>query len=317
MATAPFTQNPNMTAIAVAYKQGNLIADEVLPRIPVDGEKFSYLLYPQGEGFTVPETFVGRKGKPAEVEFTSTEVTSKTDDHGLDAPVPNSDVLNYESARKMGNKTLIDPRLRATSMLTQLLMTRREKRTADLVLDPANYAAANKVVLSGTSMWSDYVNSDPAYAIAEAMDNMFLRPTLAVFSRKVWSKLSRHPKLRYAVFGDDAKQGQVSRAQFAELFELPNLPLIGEGWLNTAAKGQPTNMVRIWGTSAAFLHRDMNADNQYGTTFGFTAEHGTRVAGTIEDPDMGIRGGQRARVGESVKEVITAPDLGYLFSNAV
>lgn len=317
MSAAPFQTNASMTAVAVAYPQGTLIADEVLPRVPVDAQKFSYMSYPQGEGFTVPETLVGRKGKPNEVEFSSTELTAQTEDHGLDAPVPNSDVANWEGARKLGNKTLVDPRLRATTGLTQLLLSKREKRAADLVFDAANYATGNKVVLSGTSQWSDYANSDPSYAIAAALDGMFMRATVPVFGRKVWSALSRHPKLCKAVFGMGTDAGLISRQQFADLFELPNLPLVGEGWLNVAPKGQAVNMVRIWGNDAAFLCRDMNADNQYGITFGFTAEFGTRVAGLIEDPDMGIHGGVRARVGESVKEVITAPDLGYLFKAAV
>ena len=76
-------------------------------------------------------------------------------------------------------------------------------------------------------------------------------------------------------------------------------------------------MVRVWGKSCAILHRNMNADTEFGVTFGFTAQFGNRVAGTIVDPDIGIYGGERVRVGESVKELVTAPDLGYLFSTAV
>ncbi len=41
------------------------------------------------------------------------------------------------------------------------------------------------------------------------------------------------------------------------------------------------------------------------------------MAGRREDPDIGLRGGVRVRVGESVKELIVANDLGYYFENAV
>lgn len=317
MSQAPFVVQPSMTAVAVAYKQANLIADQVLPRVPVDAQKFSYLVYNKADGFTLPESEVGRKGKPAELEFSSDEQTSSTVDHAYDYPVPNADVLSFESARKQGNKTLVDPRLRATTGLTQSLATKREKRVADLVFNPASYATDNKIVLSGTSQWSDYVNSDPSKAIADVLDGMFMRPTLPVFGRKVWSALCRHPKLCAAVFKNGTNAGLISRAQFAELFEMTELPLIGEGWLNIAAKGQPVNMQRIWGNSAAFLCRDMQADNNFGVTFGFTAEWGSRVAGTLVDGDMGIRGGERVRVGESVKELVVASDMGYLFQAAV
>ena len=41
------------------------------------------------------------------------------------------------------------------------------------------------------------------------------------------------------------------------------------------------------------------------------------IASFQADPNIGLRGGQRVRVGESVKELVTAPDLGFFFENAV
>jgi hypothetical protein len=38
---------------------------------------------------------------------------------------------------------------------------------------------------------------------------------------------------------------------------------------------------------------------------------------TEQDSKIGLSGGVRLRVGEKVKEVIAAPDLGYLIVNAV
>jgi hypothetical protein len=308
MATAPFVQHAGMTAVAVATKQANLIADQVLPRVPVSAEKFSCNVYPTGDGFTVPETKVGRKGKPNEVEFSSSELTFSTEDHALDTPVPNKDVAAWQAEQQMGNSALVDPRLRATGMLTQCLDTRREKRTAETVFNAANYT--NKVVLSGTSQWSDYTNSDPDYAINQMLDSL-------VFSRRVWSVLRRHPKLCAAYYKNGANAGVLTLEQFKEHFELPNVPLIGEGWLNTNPKGQAANLVRIWTNDAAFIYRDMNADTDFGITWGLTAQWGGRVAGTIVDPDMGMRGGERVRVGEAVKEIVVASDMGYLFKSAI
>jgi hypothetical protein len=315
MATAPFVQHAGMTAVAVATKQANLIADQALPRVPVSAEKFSCNVYATGDGFTVPETKVGRTGAPNQVTFSSTESTFSTEDHALDTPVPNKDVVAWEAEQKLGNSALVDPRLRATTMLTQCLETRREKRAADLLFNAANYT--NKVVLSGTSQWGDYVNSDPDYAINQMLDSLVMRPNQPIFSRRVWSVLRRHPKLCAAYFKNGTTLGKLTREQFAEHFELPNLPLIGEGWLNTNPKGLAANLVRIWTNDAAFIYRDMNADTDFGITWGLTAQWGGRVAGTIVDPDMGMRGGERVRVGEAVKEIVVAPDMGYLFKSAI
>lgn len=312
----PFVVVPELTAIAVAYRQGNLIADQVLPYVPVNTQEFRYRKFALGDDFTLPATLVGRKGAPQQIEFGETEITDSTHDHALDAPVPNRDIEAYERAAASGQTGATDPMMRATSQVAQLLLTAREKRAADLVFNAANYAAANKATLSGTGQWSDYTNSAPQTAITAALDGMIMRPNLAVFGRRTWSVMSQHPKLCAAVYKNGTTAGSISRQAFADLFELDEV-LVGDGWYNTAAKGQAPTMVRLWGNHASFVHRNKNADPDFGITFGFTARFGGRVGGYVEDPDMGMRGGKRARAGESVKELITANDLGYLFTNAV
>lgn len=321
MAKAPFVVTPELTAVAVAYKNGKMIADEALPRVTVDKEVFKHRVYPVAEGFTVPQTLVGRTGQPNQVQFSGTEVDSSTQDHGLDVPVPNKDQMNAaaqnaQNAAQVGSKQTVDPRKRAAMMVTNLIELRREKRAADLVFNPASYAVGNQQTLSGTGQWSDYANSNPQTAIMNAMDLMIMRGNIGIFGRRTWTAFAQHPKICKAVFGNNTDAGFVTRQQVAELLELDDI-LVGEGWINTAAPGQPGNLVRVWGNHASFIHRDMMADADYGVTFGYTAQFGQRVAGEIDDPDIGLYGGVRVRVGESVRELVTAGDLGYYFQNAV
>ncbi|PZP06597.1 MAG: capsid protein, partial [Sphingomonas hengshuiensis] len=37
----------------------------------------------------------------------------------------------------------------------------------------------------------------------------------------------------------------------------------------------------------------------------------------IEDPDIGLQGGNRVRSGERVRELVVAQDVGYFIQNAV
>lgn len=315
MAKTPFVVVPELTAIAVAYRQGNLIADQVLPYVPVSTQEFKYKKDNLADEFTLPSTLVGRKGPPQQVEFGETEVTDAVQDHGLDAPVPNVDIEAHERARAAGQTGATDPMMRATRQVMQLVLTAREKRVADLVFNLNSYGTNNKTTLAPGSRFSDDAVK-PHNVITDALDGMIMRPNIAVFGRVAWSKTSRNPNLVKVVYGQGTEQGQVTRQQFAELFELDQV-LVGDGWINTAAKGQPPAVTRLWGKDCAFLYRDMNADSEFGITFGFTARFGDRLGGYIEDPDMGMRGGRRARAGESVKELVTANDLGYLFKDAV
>lgn len=311
MSKAPFVVTPALCAVAVAYKNSAMIADGVLPRVPVAAESFKFNKFPVGEFFSPPDTLVGRKGQPNQVEFSATEVTDSTQDHGLDDAVPNKDSMNAAAMPGMP-----DPKMRAAQGLTELITLKREVRAAALVFNAANYGANNKLPLVGTSQWSDFVNSNPQSDILDAQDAMIMRANIGVMGRAVWTKVRQHPKICKAIFGNNTDAGVVSRKQFADHFELDDL-FVGEGWVNTAKKGQAPTMVRVWGKSCALLHRNMNADSEFGVTFGYTAQFGPRVAGEIIDPDIGIYGGVRVRVAESVKELVTANDLGFLFTTVV
>lgn len=306
--TSPFPVQPYLTAIALAYRNESLIADAVMPRTPVNASDFKYMKYALADGFTLPDTKVGRKSKVNEVDFAATEVSASTEDYGLEDPIPQSDMDNAPPN--------YDPLGRAIEGITDLIMLDREKRVADLVFGTGNYAAGNKTTLAGTAQWSD-AGSDPLTAILNAMDGMVMRPNVLVVGQSVYTKLRTHPNIVTAYYGTGASKGLVPGEALASLLELDEV-LVGQSWLNSAKKGQTTTLGRVWGKHAALIRRDPLATTQNGrATFGVTAEFGSRVAGSRPDPDIGLRGGIRVRAGESVKELLLANDLGYLFTNAV
>lgn len=308
MATRPFPVDARLTAIALAYKNPDvaLIADEVLPRTPTDAE-FKWLKYDLAQGYTVPDTKVGRKSAPNEVEFVGSEQTDKTDDHGLDDVVPNTDINDDNQG--------VDPLGMATMYLTGLVKLAREIRTAGLVFNTASYVAANRQTLAGASQWS-HVDSNPVDAILAALDVPVMRPNIATFGQATWTKLRQNPKLVQAIKGTNQGAGAVTRQEFVDFFELQAL-YVGAGFVNTAKKGQAAAMGRCWGKHAAFLYRDRAAGPQAGVTFGFTANHRGLQAGQMDDPKIGVEGSKRVRVYERVKEIVCAPDVGYFFQNAV
>ena len=305
---APFPIQAALTAIAIAYRNTRLIADEVLPRVVVGKQEFKYLLHTLEEGFSIPDTRVGRKSRPNEVSFNATEQTASTEDFALDDPIPQADLDNAPPN--------YNPRSRATEGIMNLIELDREVRTAGLVFDANRYGTANKVTLSGTAQFSDFVNSDPIGVITDALDAMIMRGNIMVIGRPSFSKLARHPEIVKAVHGNSGDAGIVQRRAIADLFELEDV-LVGEAWVNTAKKGQAASLSRTWGKHIALIHRDKTAHTGSGATFGLTGQFGGRIAGSIPDKDIGMRGGERVRAGESVKELITAADLGYFIQNAV
>lgn len=308
---APFVVNPKLTAISIAYRNAKLIADDVLPRVPVVTPSFLYSVYNKADNFTIPDTKVGRKSDVNQIDWSATQTSANVEDYAIDEVVPNRDKMIAQSYG-----SFVDPEAVAAEQVSDVLALAREQRTANLITGAANYATANKVTLSGTSQWSDKVNSDPLVAMTTVMDGMLMRPNVAVFSRPVATQLQTHPKLLAAFHGNQGSYGFMPLEFLKTLLGLDEI-LVGEGWVNTAAKGQTPNVTRIWGKSAALLYRSSVSVDTNSMSFGITAQWGDRLSATYQEPKKGMRGATIVRVGESVKELVLANDLGYLFSAAV
>ena len=304
----PFPTDPALTAIALAVKNEAMIADLVLPRVAVGKREFKYYEYDMAEGFTIPDTRVGRKGRPSQVEFSMTEATASCEDYGLDDAVPQDDIDNAPPN--------YDPRGRAVEGIANLILLDREVRAAGAVFDAATYPVGHKETLAGTDQFSDFTGSAPIKVVSEALDVPIMRPNVAVIGQQAWTILRQHPEIVKATHGNSGDKGMAARQAVAEMFELEEL-IVGQGWVNTARRGQAANYQRVWGKHIALLHRDRNADTRQGATFGLTAQFGGRVAGSWQDRNIGLRGGEMVRAGESVTELITAPHLGYFLENVV
>jgi len=319
---APFVVQPELTAIALTYTNQALIADLVLPRVNVGSPAFKWTKFNMADGFTLPNLKVGRKSRPEEIDWAASEQNDSTQDYGLDDGVPYFDIKAAESAAAIAGVQPIDPVKTSTRILTSLVALGREQRVAASVFALATYPSAQRVTLSGTSQWSDFTNSDPVQAIMAAKDAMLVTPNKLVIGRQAWTKLRTHPKMIAAAYplGGNASVGGagVSKQAAAQVLELDEI-IVGEAFINSAKRGQATNMARVWGKHAALIYVPAQIESTEGViTFGATAQWGEKIAGTIDnDVNIGIRGGVRVRVGESLKEVIMASDAGYFFQNAV
>jgi len=229
MVTTPFAITPALVAITIAYRNLSFIADSVLPRVVVGLQEFKFWEFPIAESFIIPDTRVGRRSRPNDIDLTATETASKTEDFGLEDPIPQADILNAPA-----NHNPID---RATVQLTDYVMLDREKRVADLVFDAAQYPTGNKVTLAGTSQFSDFTGSDPIGIIMAGLDAPLMRPNVMTIGQEAWSKLAQHPDILKAIHGNSGDSGVARREAVASLFELEEI-LVGQSRLNTAKKGQ-------------------------------------------------------------------------------
>lgn len=306
MALSPYPIDPALTAIAIAYRNPSYIADMVLPRIPVDKQKFSFLSYATDTMFNVPDTRVGRRSKPNEIQLESTEVTDSTEDYALDGGVPNVDIENSDPR--------YDPLGNEVMFLQEMIALDREKRAAAIVHNAASYDAALKVTLAGASQFTDAA-ADVIAVINDALDQPLMRPNQMVLSQYGWTKLRSNPKIVEAVKGTGAKQGNATRQAVADLFEIDEI-IVGSARANSSKRGQAPTIARLWGKHIALLHKAPVIQAKGAVTFGGTFEFGGRIASQWEDKNMGMRGGIACRTGESLRERVIASQAGYFLENA-
>ncbi|MCZ4273309.1 capsid protein [Maritalea porphyrae] len=307
-ATDQFTESPTLTAIAIAYSNPDhaLIADQALPRVPVPTENFKYQKYDEAEMFTLPDTKVGRRSTPNQVEIEGSEENSSTQDYGIDIPLDNATI---EAAKASG----FDPEARATERSTNIVLLDREVRVATLLTNPASYHSDHVETLSGTDLFSDAA-SDPLSIIEDLMATCWQKPNQIEFGFPAWRAFRKHPKIIKAILGNSGDQGRATLAQVAELLEVKRV-LVGESRVNIKRPGEAAQLQRVWGNSVCGQFIDQTADTSGGITFGITAQHKEKVAGTLP-ANMGLRGGKLVRSGESVKELIIAKRAGFLIQNA-
>ncbi len=303
-ANSPLVIIPALSAVAIKFRQSGLIADLVLPRVGVDKQEFIDLSDRMAEWITPPETNVGRVGMPNQLSNSVQDpVYLATINQGLDEPVPNQDSKNAPAESAL---------MRATQRVMGFVELRREIRAAAITSNSANFAYT--AALSGTSMWSDYANSNPLADLLNYLDQPFMRPNKLAMGRSVWTVLSQHPKLT-AVAGATAGARRITRQELANLLEIDEI-IVGDGWTNTAPKGKTPVKTRIWGKFCAGIYSGSVSQADNGM-WGYTAQFGTRIAGTIVDPNIGMYGGVKVRAGESVREVVTAKEFGFLLTNVV
>lgn len=303
---APFPTDPVLTGIVIAYRNGKLIADRVMPRVTVGKKEYKYFKYAKGDRFTLPDTRVGRRSKPNTTEFGATEDVGMCVWNALDAHIPNADIDGAPPGHSPVNQHVMTN--------TELIALGREKRTADMIFNAANYPAANKTTVAGTDRWF-HADSDPIGQIEAAKDALIMSGNTLVLGRKTWRHLKTNRAVVSAVNRNDGTKGVARLQDVADLLELDEI-LVGEGWVNTAKPGQAPNLVRVWGNHASLHHINRNANAEGGITFGFTAQYGGPLAGQWPDKNIGAEGGICARSGECVEEKIVASDLGYFFQNA-
>ena len=191
-----------------------------------------------------------------------------------------------------------------------------ERNAAAIARSLATYGAGNKIILSGSSQWSDYTSgvSDPSKDIDDAIEAIRSKigkdPNVMILGPKVARKLRRHPKILDYF---KAKPGnKITKEQLMEYFEIENI-LVGK-----SISADDNNVIGdVWGKDVciAYSNLDLKPD-RYAPSFayGYRLMDYPFVEEMWQDRDTNS---YLMPVSDEVAPVITGADGGYLISNAI
>jgi hypothetical protein len=215
--------DPILTNFSVGYKDQALYGDRIFPVTPVNTQSGRYRVFDRSnwlifesarEPGAVANEILGAKWS---------EDTFYTRERSLQVPIYDEERQQLTSQGGFANAVFggamqINPELDATELATRSILLDLESKVSTLVRDPAQYAAANKITLSGASRWDDYTGgatstSNPVNDIMVGMRAVYAAtgryPNVLVIPKLGMSYIENHPRVvarfqNFALSIDDA-----------------------------------------------------------------------------------------------------------------
>jgi hypothetical protein len=243
-----------LSNISVAWPNNGLVGNVLYPQVPVKKQSDKYYVFGREAWGIEPGGDFRAPGTEAN-EIPGLELSTDTyfaKEHALQIPVTDEERENVDSG--------LAPDRDGTELVTSKIMLAREIAMMTQATTAANYASGYTVTDSGTSQWSDYVNSDPIGQVKTGRrkihSGLFFEPNLGIFPYQVMSILEDHPdfieRIKYS------ERGIITSDIMAALFGVGNIIVPGVGY-NSANPGQTAALGYLWGKDVILAYVPLRA----------------------------------------------------------
>ena len=296
-----------LNTVSVGYKNDDYFAEQLFPVVPVKKQSGRYWVFGR-ERFRQYETIRHAGAEAREIAPWSLSNNAYfCDDHSLKDKISDEERANSDGT---------DVEINTTENLTNALLLDIEIRAANLVLG----GTVPSTTLSGTSQWSDYVNSDPVAAV-EAQKTVIKKaiartPNTLAVSYPVFATMRQHPKIidRFKF----TQVGVLDQQALKTAFGVDNFWVLGAEY-DTAAEGQMPSLDFVWGKHALLAYV-VPEPRQRDMTLGYTFRW------LFGAPDLGGTLTKRYRLEAKSADVVevhryddiqlVAPPAGFVFLSA-
>jgi hypothetical protein len=306
-----------LTNISVGWPNNGLVGEQLFPSVGVGKQSGKYYIF--GHEGWLPEQDYRAPGTVAN-EIPGLQLSTDTfyaTEHALQIPVTDEERETVDNP--------LSPDRDGTELLTSKIMLGRERAMYNFVSTTGNYATGHSLTLSGTSQWSDYVNSDPIAAVRVAVrtihSKIFMEPNTMVLPYYVYSVLQDHPKLTARI--QYAQKAILTPDLMAELFGFESIIVPGVG-IGSGNPGQTMTIGYLWGKDVVLAWVPPRAGLKipafgYEFTWGYNGATPQVIDRWREDPRKSdlIRCSRRYDLKLVGVDSTSKAIAGYLFKSAV
>jgi len=291
------------------YRNENYICEKILPTLKVKEKSGKYAQYGKENLRTYTDQIFRAPGTRAmSMDYSVSQGDYLCRERSLEKLVPDEMVNNTDDP--------YDPKRDAVEFLMDAIWINQERALATTMSD--NSVMTSYTTLSGTSQWSDYVNSDPLGDIRTGINAMrtaaVQKPNVMVLSYATYIKLIDHPDVREQVkYTNGGQLGEDAFTSFLKKhFRLEDV-YIADAVYNSADEGQTDSLADVWGKHAWLIYRTPRPTLMK-ATFGLTLFDVSRKVDTYrEEPKLSDVVRQRYSYDQNMFDV----NLAYFIENAV
>lgn len=305
-----------MVEFDLANDRQGFIWNKVLPIYEVELKSDSFGKIPLEQLLADVETERAPRSSYSRSNFTFTQDTYATTEHGHEVPVDDNENRTY--SQYMDQMTFAAERAR------DVVLRNAEKRVASLLFNPDTWTGSS-LTTAITHEWDDATNADPAEDIEQAVNKVWeqtgLWPDSLIINRRVFRNLRKCSRIMDRIqsggAGSAAKASDITPEKLAEVFDLAQVIVAGSA-KNTANPAATRSVASVWSNEYAMVARLCSTPNieepGLGRTFHWGAD-GSQAFGMVETYREEKVRGEIVRVRHQVHNKVLYTQCAHLLSN--
>ena len=252
--------DPILTSVALGYSNSQFIGGIVCPRVPVTISGGQVLQFGK-EAFMAQNLRRAPGARMHRIDLGYLGERYSLYQDGVEGKVP------FEWLRDAAVMPGIDLGTRCVNLTMRVVTLGLEIEQANLVTNAAAYDSNHTVALSGTSKWSDYVNSNPVGDVDAAKEavrsSVGIYPDTLTLGPKVFNTLKNHPKIKDQFKFTSADS--VTEVMLAKYFNVDRV-VVGRA----VCADDQGNMSDVWGNIALLSFSPQTPGGMEEPSFAYT-----------------------------------------------